>query len=145
MNTEVETRAARSLMAQQLVQVMAGMAAWKSLTPLQKQALTAISGMVSRILSGGADNADHWHDIATYAELAKSAIPNPTVLTARPEPWCECCGVMQPPHMVHCAEGLKEVGKHLGPTTVDLTCKVCGEKAGHFGLPCPQMTPKATL
>ena len=139
----------RSLMAQQLMQVMADSAKWKSLNPLQKQALTEISGIISRILDGGADNAEHWHDIGAYAGMMKTLAGSgatPAALKHTIIPWCSTCGVMQPPHMVHCAEGLKQLGTSLPCRTIlGLTCTVCGEIGAHFGLPCPQMTPKATL
>lgn len=35
----------------------------------QKEALDAICGKISRILSGNPDHPDHWRDISGYAEL----------------------------------------------------------------------------
>lgn len=44
---------------------------WRSLTKVQRDALTMISVKVSRILTGDPNHADSWHDIAGYAMLAE--------------------------------------------------------------------------
>lgn len=43
---------------------------WESLSSVQQEALDMIALKISRILSGKADEADHWADIQGYAKLA---------------------------------------------------------------------------
>ena len=43
---------------------------WHSLTPVQREALDMVALKASRILSGHANEADHWFDISGYAQLA---------------------------------------------------------------------------
>lgn len=47
---------------------------WYCLTPIQREALDMICLKASRIVSGKAGVADHWIDIAGYAELARQEI-----------------------------------------------------------------------
>jgi len=47
---------------------------WHSLTPVKQEALEMIAFKLSRILSGKADEADHWADIQGYAGLALKEI-----------------------------------------------------------------------
>lgn len=42
---------------------------WDGYTPVQKEALDMICLKLSRIISGKADEPDHWRDIAGYATL----------------------------------------------------------------------------
>lgn len=60
---------------------------WDELFPVQQQALHMIAVKIARILSGCAEEPDHWHDIAGYAALVerfvKQAGPGNTPL--RPE------------------------------------------------------------
>lgn len=105
---------ARSHTAQQLIGTMVSAKGWTFLSFAQKQALTEIAGKISRVLHGDANHPDHWHDIAGYAELVHGSLPKPC--NPGEIPWCTQCGVMQPPHMVHCAEGLRLLGSHLNPT-----------------------------
>ena len=49
---------------------------WNKLTPTQKEALDMVLFKVSRILSGGGNTADTWHDIAGYATLACNELNN---------------------------------------------------------------------
>lgn len=48
---------------------------WRSLTDVQRQALTVIADKIARILSGDADYADNWHDIQGYARLVEERLP----------------------------------------------------------------------
>lgn len=43
---------------------------WENATHVQREALDYIAGKLSRILSGQPGHADHFRDIAGYAELA---------------------------------------------------------------------------
>ena len=47
-----------------------GRAGWANLNFAQRDAIDAISGKISRILSGNPHERDHWDDIAGYATLA---------------------------------------------------------------------------
>lgn len=49
--------------------------AWNRLSPVQKQALTAIADKIARILSGDPNYADNWHDIQGYAKLVEDRLP----------------------------------------------------------------------
>lgn len=42
---------------------------WERMGHVQRESLDLIALKMARILSGKFDNADHWHDIAGYAEL----------------------------------------------------------------------------
>ena len=44
---------------------------WDELFPVQQQALHMIAVKIARILSGCAEEPDHWHDIAGYATLVE--------------------------------------------------------------------------
>jgi hypothetical protein len=44
---------------------------WASMPTHHREALDHIAGKLSRILSGQSSFADHWDDIAGYAQLAK--------------------------------------------------------------------------
>lgn len=46
---------------------------WTMMPDVQKEALDMIACKLSRILSGQSTFADHWADIAGYAELAEKA------------------------------------------------------------------------
>lgn len=46
---------------------------WDSMPAVHREALDMIACKVSRILSGQSSHADHWADIAGYAELARKA------------------------------------------------------------------------
>ncbi len=52
-------------------------ASWESMPEQQREALDHMAGKLSRIFSGQATFADHWADIAGYAELARQACPQP--------------------------------------------------------------------
>lgn len=56
---------------QNLKDVLHGWFGWQNLTQVQREALESIMGKISRIMSGSADHADHWHDIQGYARLAE--------------------------------------------------------------------------
>lgn len=47
---------------------------WSSLPATQRDALDMFAAKVARILSGGNNNKDNWHDIAGYATLAEMEI-----------------------------------------------------------------------
>lgn len=47
---------------------------YSSLSEIQREALDLISTKMSRILSGGFNNPDNWHDIAGYATLAEQEV-----------------------------------------------------------------------
>lgn len=46
---------------------------WSAMPMEHREALDYIAGKLSRILSGQSDFADHWADIAGFAELARKA------------------------------------------------------------------------
>lgn len=56
-------------LAQELKGVIADAPNWFMLEPDQREALHMIASKVSRILSGNANEPDHWLDIAGYATL----------------------------------------------------------------------------
>lgn len=63
-------------MAQTLKRVMQEAACnWDLLSPVHREALDLIATKISRILSGGQNNVDNWHDIAGYATLVEKRIP----------------------------------------------------------------------
>lgn len=47
---------------------------WDELFPTQKEALHMIAVKIARILSGFAEEPDHWHDIAGYATLVENFV-----------------------------------------------------------------------
>lgn len=57
--------------AQEIKATMRATALWDTLSDPRKEALDFIASKIGRILSGKSDFADHWSDIAGYAELAK--------------------------------------------------------------------------
>lgn len=59
--------------AQQLRAIFRASSQWGSMRPDHKEALDMIATKISRILSGQADFAGHWEDLAGYAELARKA------------------------------------------------------------------------
>ena len=50
--------------------------AWAELPPLARESLDMLATKVSRIVAGGADYTDNWHDIAGYATLTEKKIGN---------------------------------------------------------------------
>lgn len=50
-----------------------GTPGWRAASVREREALDYLAGKLSRILSGQPGYADHWHDIAGYAELAASS------------------------------------------------------------------------
>ena len=63
--------------SQTVKRLMRDLPAWEFLRNEQKEALEMIALKISRVMSGYADHADHWRDIAGYATLAEQSIPNP--------------------------------------------------------------------
>lgn len=57
----------------QLVLTGATNTAWNGLPPRQKEVLEMIATKIARILSGAANEKDHWKDIAGYAKLGEEA------------------------------------------------------------------------
>ncbi len=47
---------------------------WDALHPLQREALELIATKISRILNGNPSHADHWLDLAGYADLVAGEI-----------------------------------------------------------------------
>lgn len=47
---------------------------YSSLSEIQRESLDLIATKMSRILSGGFNNPDNWHDIAGYATLAEREV-----------------------------------------------------------------------
>lgn len=47
---------------------------WRTLTKVQRDALTMMAVKISRILTGDPNHADSWHDAAGYATLAEREI-----------------------------------------------------------------------
>jgi hypothetical protein len=60
-----------SQISQDLKDVMAKTPNWANLTADKKEALHMIQHKIARILSGDAEEPDHYHDIAGYATLAE--------------------------------------------------------------------------
>lgn len=50
---------------------------YASLSEIQRESLDLIATKMSRILSGGFNNPDNWHDIAGYATLAEQEVTPP--------------------------------------------------------------------
>jgi hypothetical protein len=61
----------QAALAQRLKLVLRQSANFDDMTEGQRQALEAICDKQARILSGDADHADHWLDIAGYATLGR--------------------------------------------------------------------------
>ena len=61
--------------ADTIQQVMQASPNWTALSSVQRQALTNISGKISRILSGDPNYADNWIGIQGYAKLAQDRLP----------------------------------------------------------------------
>jgi len=61
----------QSTLADDLLKVMSYGRNWDTLLPYQRQALVLTATKISRILSGDADFADHWNDLAGYAYLGR--------------------------------------------------------------------------
>ena len=121
--------AARATVAQCLQSGMKAAEGWAKLTAAQSQALIEISGKISRVLCGDANNPDHWHDIAGYATLAEDSLP---------KLWCKKCGRDAPPHMVDCPD--VRIGQHVVPKrALTKACLARGAADGHGGLQCPNM------
>ena len=57
-------------LSQGLKSVMASSDRWRRLSPEQKETLEMISLKLARILAGDPNFADHWTDIAGYAQLS---------------------------------------------------------------------------
>ena len=56
---------------------------WRTMTPVQREALDMIAVKLARICNGNPDDVDHWHDLQGYARLVEIAIqPEPDVLPA---------------------------------------------------------------
>jgi hypothetical protein len=55
--------------AQELKDLFRDCPGWDRMGPVHRESLDLIALKMARILSGKFDNADHWHDIAGYAEL----------------------------------------------------------------------------
>ncbi len=58
---------------------------WKVLAPSKEEALILIAVKLGRILTGDPNAADHWHDIAGYAQLVENII-NGKQANGLPEP-----------------------------------------------------------
>ena len=56
-------------LAQHMKQTLRESEKWYGLTLMQHEALDMISSKIARILSGNANEPDHWRDIAGYATL----------------------------------------------------------------------------
>ena len=61
--------AARAVLSQELQLRLCMQNNWPNLTSGQREALQMICVKISRILHGDPNCADHWQDIAGYAEL----------------------------------------------------------------------------
>lgn len=57
--------------SQCLRNVMTQRDGWGALTPSQQEALQMIVHKIARILNGGPNDIDSWHDIAGYATLVE--------------------------------------------------------------------------
>jgi len=56
---------------------------YSALTTSQREALDMIATKIARILSGNADEPDHWRDIAGYATLAAEHLVHPRASQAQ--------------------------------------------------------------
>lgn len=59
---------------QNLKDAMVNTVNWPHLEPHQKEALQMIQHKIGRILSGNANEPDHWVDIAGYATLVQNIL-----------------------------------------------------------------------
>lgn len=57
--------------AQQIKEALKSGPNWPELDSVKKEALEVIASKMARIVSGNADEPDHFHDIAGYATLAE--------------------------------------------------------------------------
>ena len=62
--------------SQDLKQVVEASVNWDKLSAVQKEAIHMILHKISRIVSGNANEPDHYDDIAGYATLAKDRLPS---------------------------------------------------------------------
>lgn len=62
--------------AQDLKSVLRSQPKWEQLHPIHAEALDLICTKIARIMSGHADFADHWVDVAGYAKLGESKCTN---------------------------------------------------------------------
>ena len=69
--------AARSLIAQQLKDVMRSTPGWSNLTSIMLESLEMEAVKTSRILAGNPYEADHWLDKAGYAKLVYDIVKIP--------------------------------------------------------------------
>lgn len=65
-----------AVISQNLKQVLHTSTNWHDLTKVQKEALEMICHKMSRIVSGNADEGDHWRDIAGYSTLVEERLSN---------------------------------------------------------------------
>lgn len=66
--------AEQSLMSMNLLTVMQQSTKYHRMSAAQKEALILIAVKIGRILMGDANAADHWHDIAGYAQLVENIL-----------------------------------------------------------------------
>ena len=65
---------AQAAIAQQLKDVMHRTPGWPGLPTDRKEALDMIVHKMARVLNGGVEDVDHYHDIAGYAMLVERSI-----------------------------------------------------------------------
>lgn len=61
-------------LSQLLKHIMKTNGSWDDLSPVQRESLDMIALKISRILTGNANEPDHWRDIAGYATLAENEL-----------------------------------------------------------------------
>lgn len=81
---------------------------------VQREGLSAIAAKLARILSGGIDHADNWHDIAGYATLVEQSLtatknPNELIDEALTNAFCPLANYCPEWHM-NMANRLQEGG-----------------------------------
>lgn len=63
-----------ALYSQTIKSMCRGSAQWNLLSNQQRESLDMIATKIARILSGNADESDHWKDIAGYAKLVEKSL-----------------------------------------------------------------------
>lgn len=64
-------------LAQELKDFFRACPSWGHMEPVQRESLDLIALKLARILSGKADNSEHWADVAGYAQLVVNALADP--------------------------------------------------------------------
>lgn len=66
----------KAMFIQEIMESISGLYAWEDMNADQREAIHMILVKLSRILYGNANHADHWDDIAGYAQLIANRLKN---------------------------------------------------------------------